>query len=88
MVQKIENLLGADSFKIFIEGFRFYKTDAKAIIDGFAISLFKAFFGDENPVCHLEVSNYVLRKQTIIQFEDEVHFRHRDRYTSIINDYF
>ena len=80
LIKKIENLVGSDAYKIFIEGFRDYKTNPKATIDEYTSKLFEAFFGSKEPVCHLEVANYLIRKQELIKLEEEVHKRHLDRY--------
>ena len=88
LLNKIENLIGNESFEIFKQGFRSYKTNPKWTIDEFVKILFKAFLGDSEPVCHLEVSHYVLRKQILIGFEDEVNPRHLDRFTALINTHF
>jgi hypothetical protein len=59
---KVANLLGKEAFDRFKESFKTYKTDAHFSIDEYCKSLTDAFFGFKDPICHLEVTNYTIRK--------------------------
>ena len=65
-----------EAYQNFKKVFKDYKTNPRILIDDYAKQLFEAFFGSVNPVCYLEVSNYQLRKQVLIQLEEEIHQRH------------
>lgn len=88
LLQKIHNLIGDQNLEVFKAGFKNYKTNSKAQIDDYAKSLFKAFLGDEEPVCSLEVPNYQTRKQVLTSLEDEVFPRHAERYASLVKNHF
>ena len=88
LLQKIHNLIGDQNLEVFKAGFKNYKTNSKAQIDDYAKSLFRAFLGDEEPVCSLEVPNYQTRKQVLLGLEDEVFPRHSERYASLVKNHF
>ena len=81
-------MVGPECYEVFSEGFRNYKTNPKASIDEYVKSIFKSFFGSEDPVCYLEVQNFIQRKQLLMFIENEVQPRHQDRYASLIQTYF
>ena len=69
-LRQIENFIGETSYQVFKDGFKMYKTSPTATIDQYCKDLFHAFLGAEEPVCHLEVENYKLRKQLFTRLED------------------
>ncbi len=85
---KLENLLGSDDYTKFKAAFKEYKNNALQTIDSFCTQLFEAFFGSQDVVCHLEVVNYVTRKQILIQLCDQVQQRHRDMFVTLTTTHF
>ncbi len=69
-LNQIKNFVGEESYLIFKAGFKIYKTLPIATIDQYCKDLFHAFLGAEEPVCHLEVENYTIRKQLFKRLED------------------
>jgi len=58
-------------------------------LDSFVEELFEVFFGQKTlAVCHLEVQNYMKKKQILIILTENVEKRHQDRYNELIKAHF
>ena len=84
-LSSLEKIIGAKSYTAFKTSFSNYKRAVHPSIDDFTKELFDCFFGEpEVAVCHLEVQDYVLRKQMLIKLRSHVEQRHQDRYEELI----
>ena len=69
----------------FIKAFKKYKTENHPDLDMFVEDLFEVFLGHRTlAICHLEINNYLMKKQILIKLDENVQARHLDRFRELI----